>query len=70
MPVGGGFLGLFRGLSAGSRHLGGCFGRGIVGGVANPIYSVLLAYTNDFLDASDMPLPPRPGFCSSTASAP
>ena len=25
-----------------------------VGGVANPIYSVLLAYTNDFLDASDM----------------
>ena len=26
----------------------------LVGGVANPIYSVLLAYTNDFLDASDM----------------
>ncbi|WP_374636944.1 MFS transporter [Paracoccus sp. (in: a-proteobacteria)] len=26
----------------------------LVGGVANPIYSLLLAYTNDFLDASDM----------------
>ncbi|MFO1138156.1 MAG: MFS transporter [Paracoccus sp. (in: a-proteobacteria)] len=26
----------------------------VVGGVANPIYSLLLAYTNDFLDASDM----------------
>ncbi|RCW85869.1 MFS transporter [Paracoccus lutimaris] len=26
----------------------------LVGGVSNPIYSVLLAYTNDFLEASDM----------------
>ncbi|MTH64965.1 MFS transporter [Paracoccus shanxieyensis] len=26
----------------------------IVGGVANPVYSLLLAYTNDFLDQSDM----------------
>lgn len=26
----------------------------LVGGVANPVYSLLLAYTNDFLDASDM----------------
>lgn len=26
----------------------------IVGGVANPVYSLLLAYTNDFLDSSDM----------------
>ncbi|MDT1063435.1 MFS transporter [Paracoccus sp. CPCC 101403] len=26
----------------------------LIGGVANPVYSLLLAYTNDFLDASDM----------------
>lgn len=26
----------------------------LVGGVANPVYSLLLAYTNDFLDNSDM----------------
>ncbi|SIQ25622.1 Fucose permease [Paracoccus thiocyanatus] len=26
----------------------------LVGGVANPVYSLLLAYTNDFLDQSDM----------------
>lgn len=26
----------------------------LVGGVANPVYSLLLAYTNDFLDTSDM----------------
>ena len=26
----------------------------IIGGVANPVYSLLLAYTNDFLDAKDM----------------
>lgn len=26
----------------------------IIGGVANPVYSLLLAYTNDFLDSSDM----------------
>ncbi|MGO4854492.1 MFS transporter [Phaeovulum sp. W22_SRMD_FR3] len=26
----------------------------IIGGIANPIYSLLLAYTNDFLDNSDM----------------
>ncbi|MCV2447314.1 MFS transporter [Paracoccus sp. DMF] len=26
----------------------------VVGGVANPVYSLLLAYTNDFLDNSDM----------------
>ncbi|MFI0394824.1 MFS transporter [Paracoccus jiaweipingae] len=26
----------------------------LVGGVANPLYSLLLAYTNDFLDQSDM----------------
>ena len=26
----------------------------LVGGVANPVYSLLLAYTNDFLDISDM----------------
>ncbi|MCS5602469.1 MAG: MFS transporter, partial [Paracoccus sp.] len=26
----------------------------IMGGVANPIYAVLLAYTNDYLDQSDM----------------
>ena len=27
---------------------------GIMGGVANPIYALLLAYTNDYLDQSDM----------------
>ncbi|WP_449042639.1 MFS transporter [Paracoccus sp. (in: a-proteobacteria)] len=26
----------------------------LVGGVANPVYALLIAYTNDFLDASDM----------------
>lgn len=26
----------------------------LIGGVANPVYSLLLAYTNDFLDQSDM----------------
>ncbi|MDK8872166.1 MULTISPECIES: MFS transporter [Paracoccus] len=26
----------------------------LIGGVANPVYSLLLAYTNDFLDSSDM----------------
>ena len=26
----------------------------IVGGVANPLYSLIIAYTNDFLDKSDM----------------
>ncbi len=26
----------------------------LIGGVANPVYSLLLAYTNDFLDTSDM----------------
>lgn len=26
----------------------------IIGGVANPVYSLLLAYTNDFLDSTDM----------------
>ncbi|NCU20186.1 MFS transporter, partial [Candidatus Falkowbacteria bacterium] len=26
-----------------------------VGGIANPIYSLLLAHTNDYLDAADMP---------------
>lgn len=30
-------------------------GAAIIGGVANPLYSLLLAYTNDFLDLSDMP---------------
>ncbi len=29
-------------------------GPAIIGGVANPLYSLLLAYTNDFLDSSDM----------------
>ena len=28
---------------------------GIMGGVANPIYALLLAYTNDYLDQADMP---------------
>lgn len=27
---------------------------GLIGGVANPVYSLLIAYTNDFLDTSDM----------------
>jgi MFS family permease len=27
----------------------------VIGGVANPMYSLLIAYTNDFLDSSDMP---------------
>ena len=26
----------------------------VVGGVANPLYSLIIAYTNDFLDKSDM----------------
>ncbi|KGJ12181.1 MFS transporter [Paracoccus versutus] len=29
-------------------------GAALIGGVANPVYSLLLAYTNDFLDQSDM----------------
>jgi MFS family permease len=29
-------------------------GAAVIGGVANPLYSLLLAYTNDFLDNSDM----------------
>ena len=29
-------------------------GAALLGGVANPAYSLLIAYTNDFLDASDM----------------
>lgn len=31
-----------------------CIVAAIVGGMANPLYSLLLAYTNDFLDYSDM----------------
>lgn len=40
----------------------------IIGGVANPVYSLLLAYTNDFLD-SRIWQPLRRGSCSSTGSA-
>ncbi|PCD77665.1 MFS transporter [Pseudothioclava arenosa] len=31
------------------------FAGALMGGVANPLYSLLLAYTNDFLELSDMP---------------
>lgn len=38
----------------------------IIGGVANPVYALLLAYTNDYLDQSDMAS--ASAFCSSTVS--
>jgi MFS family permease len=41
----------------------------VVGGASNPLYALLIAYANDYLDREDMAAASG-GSCSSTDSAP
>jgi fucose permease len=49
-----GLLGVFTGLLLHNNFYINLFAFFIAGGVANPLYSVVIAYTNDYLETEDM----------------
>ncbi len=49
-----GGLGAFAGIFMSSNYWVAVFAGAMIGGTSNPLYSLLIAYTNDYLDREDM----------------